>query len=56
MSSVPKKFDGDLQVRTQAPTSEKKTAGLFGCMSGSVRILGDPIAPIGDAWDAEENS
>jgi prevent-host-death family protein len=32
----------------------RRPSGLFGRMSGSVRILGDLIAPIGDAWDAEE--
>lgn len=32
----------------------RRTTELFGRMSGSVRILGDLIAPIGESWDAEE--
>jgi hypothetical protein len=54
MTSVAEKSDGNFQVRSQTAMSEKRTAGLFGRMSGSVRIPGDLIAPIGDAWDAEK--
>lgn len=27
--------------------------GIFGSLSGSVTVLGDLIAPVGEAWDAD---
>jgi prevent-host-death family protein len=32
----------------------RRPSSLFGRMSGSVQIPGDLLAPVGDAWDAEE--
>lgn len=41
-------------VARLVPAALRRPSGLFGRMSGSVRILDDLIAPIGDVWDAEE--
>jgi len=32
----------------------KKSKGIFGCLEGSVEILGDIVAPTGEKWDAEQ--
>ena len=32
---------------------EEKEATLFGAMKGTIHILGDIIAPIGESWDAD---
>lgn len=32
---------------------EEKEVALFGAMRGTVHILGDIIAPIGEIWDAD---
>ena len=32
----------------------QKPKDLFGCMKGSVTILGDIISPIDEVWDAEQ--
>jgi len=52
MTSVLEESGEDPLVRSQAPMSETKAAGLFGCMSGSVKVLDDPIVPIDETWDA----
>jgi prevent-host-death family protein len=41
-------------VARLVPAGPRHPSALFGRMSGSVQILGDLVAPIGDAWDAEE--
>ena len=32
---------------------EERNISLFGAMKGTIHILGDIIAPIGEVWDAE---
>jgi prevent-host-death family protein len=32
---------------------EEKEATLFGSMKGTIHVLGDIIAPIGEVWDAD---
>lgn len=39
-------------VAQLVPIEEKETS-LFGSMKGSIHILGDIVAPIGEAWDAD---
>jgi prevent-host-death family protein len=41
-------------VARLVPADPCHSLSLFGRMSGSVQIMGDLVAPIGDAWDAEE--
>ncbi len=39
-------------VAQLVPIDEKETT-LFGAMKGTIHILGDIVAPIGEDWDAE---
>jgi prevent-host-death family protein len=32
---------------------EEKEISLFGAMKGSIHIIGDIVAPIGEDWDAD---
>ena len=34
--------------------AEENTPAVFGRMKGTVEILGDLIAPLGERWDADE--
>ena len=31
---------------------DKKVAPIYGCMKGTVTILGDVVSPTGEKWDA----
>ena len=33
---------------------DQSQPSLFGCMAGSVTVHGDIVAPIAEAWDAED--
>lgn len=39
-------------VAQLVPIEEKETT-LFGAMKGTIHILGDIVAPIGEVWDAD---
>lgn len=39
-------------VAKLVPIDEESPGQLFGCMEGSVTILGDITAPIEESWDA----
>lgn len=34
------------------PVEPKEKASLFGCMKGTVQVLGDILKPIDEEWDA----
>jgi prevent-host-death family protein len=40
-------------VARLVPAAPRRSPSLFGRMAGTVRIQGDLIAPLEDAWDAE---
>lgn len=39
-------------VARLVPVGEPQVASIFGCMRGTVEILGDIVAPLEDEWDA----
>jgi len=41
-------------VSKLVPVRERKS--LFGAMAGCVTIHGDPLAPVGETWEAEHDS
>jgi prevent-host-death family protein len=40
-------------VAKLVPFVEEKRPDIFGCMKGTVTILGDIVGPTGEVWDAD---
>ena len=41
-------------VAKLVPIGEVRAVELFGCMRGTVSVLGDIVAPLEEAWEAEQ--
>ena len=41
-------------VARLVPIGETRALDVFGCMAGTVTVVGDIVAPLGEPWEADQ--